>query len=103
MEEAIRGASIFPTLTRPDTTQTGNAAVDDLFALITITTTTNNAPTRSGTFPVSNIHCAKPIFRRRKLKFVFMGLVFAAANFRAEAEPGHVRPPHLARLSNIPG
>src|ERR1700688_389201 len=52
MEETIPGASVFPTLTRPDATQTGNAAADDLFAFMKITTTTNTPATNSGTFPI---------------------------------------------------
>jgi hypothetical protein len=52
MEELIPGASVFPTRTRPDATQTGNAAADDLFAFMIITTTTNTAATSSGTLPL---------------------------------------------------
>jgi hypothetical protein len=57
MEETIPGASVFPTRTRPDATQTGKAATDDLFTLIKIKMTTNAAANNSGTFPGSKVHC----------------------------------------------
>jgi hypothetical protein len=50
MEETVPGASVFPTRTRPDATQTGNAAADDLLTLMKITRTAKAAAANSGTF-----------------------------------------------------
>src|SRR4029077_10944736 len=43
---------------------------------MTITTTTRATPTNSGTLPASKIHCPKPRPGGRKLKLVFVLIIF---------------------------
>jgi hypothetical protein len=75
MEDTIPAASVFPTLTRPGATQTGNVAAD-LFAFIKITTATNAAATNNGDFPIRKIGCPWTLPGCTKLESVFMNFYF---------------------------